>query len=165
MTDRPNRWYTGKPWEPGFDISRHQTEFATSVRIPFLTDPHPSRSYRFGIIVNTDNDALPLWRGEVPTDQEVEAVASIRNAYVDYWFPEPNAFRAEMEAFAPYDIEGGKPCYYVLKRADGSWAYHRSQWTDSRFLPTVEEPSMTLTELIDRFEDLQWELLERLGAH
>jgi len=154
-TMRDNRWYR-RTWEPGFDLSRHQTEFATALRIPFLTDPFPYEYYRFGIVVNTDENAL--WRGEVPTDEEGRGRCGIRNAYFDYLFPQPDAFRVEMEAFAPYDIESGKPCHYFIKRSDGSWAYRRSQWTGAPdFLPELGDAPMTLAELIEHHSDLQWE--------
>ena len=162
MTENRNRWYTGRPWTPGYDISRHQTEFATNLRIPFLTTPFPRRDYRFGVVVNTDDNAL--WRGEVPTDEEVEVIANVRNAYTDYFFSETNAFRAEMEAFAPYDVEGGKPCYYFVKNVDGSWAYRRSQWNEGPyFRPSYPETTMTLAEVIELAE-LHYERLERFNA-
>jgi hypothetical protein len=146
-----NRWYSSVPWEAGYDISADQTEFATSLRIPFLTSPYPSRDYRFGIVVNTDDNAL--WRGEVPTDEEVTVIAAVRNSYTDYFFPMTNVFRREMEAYAPYDIEGGKPGHYFIKRADGSWAYRRSQWSSGpEFVPDIRDTPATLAEIIDRAE-------------
>jgi len=152
-----NRWYRGT-WDPGHDISPKQTDFATSLRVPFLTSPYPGRNYVAGIIVD-DGD---VWRGEVPTDEEVEVVAGIRQAYQDYFFPTPNAFRAEMEAFAPYDVDGTAVAIYFIKKADGSWAYRRGTWRDGyTFRPGYDETPMTLAEVIDR-ADLHWERLPRL---
>jgi len=162
MTENGNRWYRGKLWIPGFDISRHQTEFATGLRVPFLTDPYPDRDYRFGIVVNTDDNAI--WRGEVPTNEEVQVIADVRNAYVNYMFSEPNALRTEMEAFCPYDIEGGKPCYYFIKRGNGSWAYRCSKWRSHDFVPELRGTPMTLAEVIDR-ADLHYERRKRIGAY
>lgn len=155
MTENQNRWYKGT-WEPRTDISPHQTDFATKLRVPFLATPYPSRDYRFGIIVGFDD--WPL-RGEIPTNEEVEVIASVRNAYTDYFFPEPNAFRTEMEGFAPYDIEGGHPCRYFIKRADGGWAFRVNTWSRGpEFVPWVTEPAMTLAEIID-LADLHYERL------
>ena len=142
MTD--NRFFRGT-WEQDGDISPLQTEFATANRIPFLTSPYPRWCYVTGIIVEDH-----LYRGEIPTDEEVGVIAEVRKSYQDYFFPEPNAFRAEMERFAPYDIDGGAAGFYFIKKRDGNWAYRRSTWTQGRlFVPSFDETPMTLAEVID----------------
>lgn len=152
MTGNRNRWYTGRPWEPGLDISPHQTEFATALRVPFLTSPYPTWNYVTGIVVSDD-----LWRGVVPTDEEVEVVAAARQSYQDYFFSEPNTFRAEMEAFAPYDVDGSAVGFYFIKKVDESWAYRRRTWSQGpTFVPDFRDAPMTLAEVIEH-GGLHWE--------
>ncbi len=93
-----NRWFTGRPWEPE-DISPHQTEFATSLRVPFLNSIYPRWNFITGIAVDD------LYNGIAPTDEEVEVVSELVKSYKDYFFGQ-NAFRMEMEAFAPYASMG-----------------------------------------------------------
>lgn len=139
-----NRWFNGT-WDPGTDISPHQTDLATQLRVPLLTSAHPKYFYVTGIIVDDW-----LWHGEVPTDEEVEVIGAIRKDYQDYFFPEPNHFRTQMEAFAPYDIDGGANGFLFLKRGDDNWAYNRRTWSSGPSLvPSYDQPPMTLEEVID----------------
>lgn len=145
-----NRWYR-TTWDPGTDISPAQTEFATAQRVPFLSSPYPRRGYISGIVVDDT-----LWHGIVPTNEEVEVVAGVIRSYLDYFFPKPNAFRQEMEEFAPYDVDNGAVAFYFIKKPDGSWAYRRHTWQDSyTFRPGYDETPLTLAEVIER-GDLRW---------
>ena len=149
-----NRWFTGRPWEPE-DISPHQTEFATSLRVPFLNSIYPRWNFITGIAVDD------LYNGIAPTDEEVEVVSELVKSYKDYFFGQ-NAFRMEMEAFAPYDLDGGAIGFYFIKHADETWSYRRSSWRDGYpFRPGYDEPKMTLQEVIER-GDLRW---QRATAH
>jgi len=144
------QWYRGT-WDAGNDISPDQTEFATSLRVPFLTTPFPTQRYVSGIIVDEQ-----LWRGIVPTDEEVETVSSILSSYLDYFFPAPNPYCDEMQQFAPYDIDNGAVPFYFIKYPDGTWAYRRHSWTGTHlFMPAQSEGPMTLDEVIDHGR-LRW---------
>jgi hypothetical protein len=147
--NNPNPWFHGT-WEPGHDISPQQTEFATALRVPFLTSPYPGRRYTTGIVIDDS-----LWHGIVPTDEEVEVVARVLTSYQDYFFPKPNRFRSAMEEFAPYDIDGGAVRFYFIKRPDGTWAFRRNSWGDRVFWPELHEEPKTLEEVIS-LGSLRW---------
>lgn len=144
-----NRWFRGT-WDPGFDISPEQSEFATENRVPFLTSPYPRRNYHVGIVVD---DQLQLGRGLVPTDEEVLAVAEFGKARLDFWFAKPNRYREEMEGFAPYDIDTS-PAIYFMKYANGGWGYRIGTWTGPEFLPSWQEAPATIQEVIKRANKL-----------
>jgi hypothetical protein len=138
-----NRWYVGT-WDPGSDISPEQTTFATANRVPFLTSPHPSRNYLIGIVVDDLVRNSPL-----PTAKEVIVVAKYAKARLDFWFPKPNRYREEMEAFAPYDIDTA-PGVRFMKYANGGWGYRITTWNGPEFLPSWQEPPVTIQAVIER---------------
>ena len=139
------RWYKGT-WEPGIDVSPEQTEFATANRVLFVTTPYPRNKYVGGIVVS-DEDLL--WRGQIPTEEEVTLVAEFIRARIDKWFPKPNRYREEMEQYAPYDIDTA-PSVYFIKYPHGGWGYRVSTWRGMEFLPNHHDPAMTLEKVIDR---------------
>jgi hypothetical protein len=98
------------------DISPAQTEFATSLRIPFLSSANPRWNHITGIVV-CDNI---LDHGIVPTEDEVAVVAAHLVEYRNHWFNQ--SFQRAMAHFAPYDIDGGANLGYYMKRPDGRWA-------------------------------------------
>jgi len=140
-----NRWYRGT-WEPGTDISPEQTEFATAHRVPFLTSPHPDRKYIVGVVIGDE----PFYAGMVPTEEEILVVADFTKNLLDYWFPKPNAYRDEMEHFAPYDIDTA-PSRYFIKYRHGGWGYRWGQWSSPLFIPSKSEAPETLQQAIERY--------------
>lgn len=107
------------------DISPHQTELATSLRVPFIRNPWPRWFYVTAIFV--DPGSPPGWHGELPTDNEVRMVASYNDCYRDYWYCD--SYKAKMREFAPYDIDGGAVGRYLVKYPDGGgWAYRKHTW-------------------------------------
>lgn len=137
--------FVGRTWGPGTDISPAQTDFATSMRIPFLTSAHPRWPYITGIVVG---DHWPN-QGSVPTEAEVRQVAEWVNRYSDRCYGN-SGFRDDMRIFAPYDVDGTARSVYFIKHPNGGWAYRERTWTNIPWAPSPREAVMTLEEVIDR---------------
>jgi hypothetical protein len=135
----------GRAYEPE-DISPKQTELATSLRIPFINNPYPRWYYVTAIVVSTDPR---LWRGLMPTDDEVRVVASFNDEYRQYFYNE--WWKGRMREFAPYDIDGGAVGRYLIKHANGGWGYRRSTWQyGPEFVPTWSSEPEDLVSVLDR---------------
>lgn len=107
--------YYRRTWEDtDHDISKHQTEFATNLRVPILATAWPRWNYITGIVVRESGPD----HGIMPTEDEIAAVAAQLQEYNLYY---GQAFIDAMKHFAPYDIDGGANLGYYLKRPDGVW--------------------------------------------
>lgn len=115
--------YYDRTWSSRGDISEHQTEFATSLRIPILNVSLSGAHWNYitGIYVGEDI----LDHGVMPTEREIIQVAAQLSSYNQYY---RSSFRAAMEHFAPYDIDGGANLGYYMKRPDGGWCYRKRTW-------------------------------------
>lgn len=131
------------PWEAGTDISPEQTELATRLRIPFLSSPYPRWNYITGIVVSD------LYQGIVPTEDEVTVVAGFLREYCDRWYYAH--FCAQMERFAPYDIDGGANLSYFIKFTHGGWAYRKRTWTSGpSWVPEPNQSAKTIEQVLDQ---------------
>lgn len=144
-------------WAPT-DISPHQTELATSLRIPFLVNSSLLWQYVTGFIVNPEADPTGpdlLDAGMVPDEDDVRLLAQYQDAYRERWYCEGHKIR--MARFAPYDIDGSANFGFFKKREDG-WVYRKKTWDRGpHWVGVVNgEPSAlhtgapTLEELIER---------------
>lgn len=127
------------------DISPAQTEFATQLRVPFLTSSSPGWPYVIGVVV------CDSWEGTgvVPTDGEVTAVAERLQEYNDRWYN--TRFLTVMKEFALYDIDSSANLGYFIKRPDGGWAYRKRTWERGpQWVPQPTEPTETLQQVLDR---------------
>lgn len=132
--------YYRRKWEDtDHDISYHQTEFATKLRIPILATSHPRWNYITGIVV-CDNI---LDHGIMPEEHEITAVADQLRRY-NLYYRQP--FLDAMRQFAPYDIDGGANLGYYPKRPDGCWTYRKRTWESPRWSKHFGE----LEEVLDR---------------
>ncbi len=135
----------GPAWEPGDDISRHQTAFATALRVPILSSSNPEWQYVTGIVVG---DGFPD-EGQMPTDSEIAAVAGLLGLYCERWYNQ--TFRQHMLRRAPYDIDGRANLGYLIKYLNGGWAYRKKTWREGAYwAPPLDEPLMTLEQVIAR---------------
>jgi hypothetical protein len=136
--------FHGRTWDPGSDLSPHQTELATSLRVPILTSPHPRWHYVVGIVVD------PLWFGTVPSDAEVRAIASFADEYRQRWYNP--TWVARMARFAPFDIDGGANSTWFFRYEHGGWAYQKRTWRHGA-RPRLQDEPMNLTAVMDRCRD------------
>jgi len=144
----------GRDYEPE-DISPAQTELATSLRVPFVTNPYPRWFYVTAVVVSDD-----LWRGLVPTDDEVRMVSSFAEEYREHWY---NAtWKAKMARFAPYDIDGGAVGTYFIKHANGGWGYRKHTWQyGPQFVPQHGDDPQPLPKVLDRVHTMVDEVSKR----
>ena len=84
------------------NISPHQTEFATKLRIPILSSEFPQWNYITGVVVR-QGEYNP-WPSIMPTVDEIVLLATHLEKYCQYYNP---IFLQAMTDFAPYDIDGG----------------------------------------------------------
>jgi hypothetical protein len=135
-----------RPYEPAEDISPAQTELATSLRVPFITTPYPHWFYVTAVVVS---DEKYLWRGLLPTDDEVRMVASFTDEYREHWYND--GWKARMREFAPYDIDGGAVGTYLVKHANGGWGYRKHTWEyGPQFVPEWDAEPQPLEAVLDR---------------
>lgn len=134
--------FHNRTWQPEGDISAEQTEFATSLRVPFLSTAAPRWNYITGIVVG---EAFPD-RGVVPTEDEVREIAAQLQSYCTFY---RSGFREAMARFAPYDIDSTANLGYYLKRPDGGWCYRKRTWESPPWWPP-RETSHALSEVLAR---------------
>ena len=138
--------YRRTKYEPT-DISEHQTELATSLRIPFVNSPYPRWFYVVAIV--TDR---VLYETDIPTEHEVRMVASFCDEYRDHWYYD--SFKKCMADMAPYDIDGGANCAYFIKYQSGGWGYRKRTWERGPdFVPTFRDEPKSLPDLLDYIHD------------
>jgi hypothetical protein len=152
-------------YTPGDDISPEQTELATSLRVPFITTPYPRWFYVTAVVVSDDKY---LWRGLVPTEDEVRMVASFNEAYREYWYRD--SFKEHMARNAPYDIDGGAVGRYLIKHENGGWGYRKHTWEyGPQFVPewnAAPEPLEAVLDRAHRFvDDVDPKWVEWKSAH
>lgn len=136
------------------DISPEQTELATELRIPFITNPHPRWRYVTAIVVNPVPE-LHSWGGLVPNEDEVRMVASFNDQYREYWYLE--TWSTRMREFAPYDIDGGAVGRYLIKHCSGGWGYRLHTWRSGpAFVPGRRDDPQPLAVVLDRYHT-PWE--------
>jgi hypothetical protein len=127
------------------DISPLQTELATSLRIPFITNPYPRWCYVTAVVVTEDD----LWCGQMPTDDELRMVASLNDQYRDYWYRD--SYKQKMRNFAPFDIDGGAVGTYLIKHENGGWGYRKHTWQyGPQYVPDRNAEATALDVVLDR---------------
>jgi hypothetical protein len=135
--------YKRRTWvDADGDISAHQTELATSLRVPILTSEYPRWNYITGIVVNERSYG---WPSVMPTDDEIREVAAHLESYCEYYNP---GFRKAMREFAPFDIDGGANLGYYMKRPDGGWRYRKRTWCGYGPHWWPQDDVMTLTDVL-----------------
>ena len=139
--------FRNRTWDAGTDISPEQTEFATELRVPFLTSPYPRWNYITGIVVG-EGDNFP-WPLSLPSEEEVTMVAEFLTEYNDHWYG-ANSYRHHMMEFAPYDLDGDANLAYFRKHPNGGWGYRMRTWTGPEWAPGFNDPAMPLEQVIDR---------------
>lgn len=117
--------YYRRTWEPGTDISEHQTELATSLRIPILASEYPRWNYITGVVVRGEDSIGAFEAGVMPTDDEIRLLGAHLASYNRYY---RQSFLDAMKHMAPYDIDGGANLGYYMKRPDGGWCYRKRTW-------------------------------------
>lgn len=136
--------FTGRAWvDDGHDISPKQTEFATGLRIPFLTSPYPRWEYITGIVVEDG----PAWSAIAPTDEEVRLIAEFLKEYNERWYG--SSFINAMREFAPYDIDSSANLAYFRKNSNGGWNYRKRTWSGIEWGPSFTDKVHTLEEVIE----------------
>lgn len=137
-------------YEPSEDISPKQTELATSLRVPFITNPYPRWFYVTAVVVSDDPY---LWRGEQPTEDEVRMVASFADEYREYWYRD--SYKQTMRDLAPYDIDGGAAGRYLVKHRNGGWGYRIHTWQyGPQFVPEWwDADPEPLEAVLDRYHN------------
>ena len=142
--------FAGRQWAPEHDISPEQTEYATSLRIPFLATSQPRWFYITGVVVG---DTL-LEEGIVPDESEITAIAERLEEYRTYWYNQ--SYRKAMTNFAPYDIDGGANLAYFIKHCNGGWAYRKRTWCIGPYwMPQRDDPPLSLQQVLDRTRSLR----------
>lgn len=132
------------------DISPEQTGLATSLRIPFITNPYPCWFYVTAVVVSHDPH---LWKGLMPAEDEVRMVASFNDQYREHWYRD--SYKQKMREFAPYDIDGGAVGRYLVKHVNGGWGYRKHTWQSGpAFVPQWNEAPERLELVLDRIHDL-----------
>lgn len=129
-------------------ISGAQTEYATTLRIPFLSTSEPIRAYLIGVVI--DEHAHPLPYGVAPDNDEVAALAEHLEDYCRRFYRE--TARQAMRERGPFDIDSAANLGYYLKRPDGTWCYRKRTWDTgvSYWFPPVGGIPETLEQLIAR---------------
>lgn len=132
-------------WKTEDIDEKHQTEFATSLRIPFLKTWCPTWAYIVGIVVCDD-----IWPTAPVTDDEVKLLAEFLDSYNSYWYGPPGSMmRKRMAAFADYDIDIGANGMYFRKRSGVGWCYHKRTWDRGPiWMPIPEEGSKSLEDIL-----------------
>jgi hypothetical protein len=95
-------------------------EFAESLRLPLIVHPYPRWCYITAVVVDPH-----LWHGIRPTDDELRAVASFHQEYVDRYYNE--RWKTHMRE-RPFDIDGGANSRYLIKYPHGGWGYRLDSW-------------------------------------
>ncbi|MEJ2886135.1 hypothetical protein [Actinomycetospora aeridis] len=140
--------YRRRQYDPE-DISPQQTELATSLRVPFVTNEYHRWNYVCSVVVVEPNKWSP-WAGLLPTDDEARMIASFIDEYREHWYRD--TFKAVMAEFAPYDIDGGANLAILRKRPeDGGWQYRKRTWESGpHWWPDRESEPLTLAAVLDR---------------
>lgn len=115
--------YYRRTWEDtAGDISEHQSELASSLRVPILSTAYPRWNFITGVVVCEQQYRD---HGIMPTDDEIRLLGAHLAEYNKYYL---QAFIDAMKHFAPYDIDGGANLGYYMKRPDGGWCYRKRTW-------------------------------------
>lgn len=121
--------YYRRTWSDDGSISEHQSELATSLRVPLLTSQNPRWNYITGIVVCDEQYGD---HGIVPSDDEIRLLGAHLAEYNRYYRQE---FVDAMKHFAPYDIDGGANLGYYMKRPSGGWCYRKRTWYSHHWWP------------------------------
>lgn len=133
-----------RDYEPE-DISVH-SDLAVSLRIPLISTPYPRWYYVTAVVVSTDPH---LWRGLMPTDDELRIVGSFNDEYREHWYRD--SWKQHMRDFAPYDIDGGAVGRYLVKHENGGWGYRKHTWQyGPEFVPSWDSEPADLVTVLDR---------------
>jgi hypothetical protein len=125
-------------------------EFAASLRLPLICDPYPGRCYITAVIVSVEPH---LWHGVRPTDEELRAVASFHDEYVEYWYNQ--SWKVKMRQ-KPFDLDCGANGRYLIKYPNGGWGYrHRSWRTGPCLVPTVRDAPSNLMTVLARSQGIE----------
>lgn len=116
-------------------------------RFPIISNPYPRWYYITAVVVGGE-----LWGGIRPTGEELAMVASWHEEYCSHWYGPPHTgYRGRVLDGRPFDIDGGAVGRYLIKRADGDWAYRISTWQYGPiFQPSRDARPLPLVDVLDR---------------
>ena len=132
-------------------------KLAEELRVPLISCPYPRWCYITAVVVSQEPH---LWHGLLPTDDELRAVASYHQAYLDYWY---NPGWIKQMANRPYDVDGSANGRILIKYPHGGWAYRRVSWRSGcEFVPQRDqEPPFSLLAVLDREQTIGKEPAQR----
>lgn len=132
------------------------TELATKLRIPLIGCPYPSWCYITAVVVSQEPH---LWHGLLPTDDELRAVASYHQAYLDYWYS-PNWIKQMVNR--PFDVDGAAHGRILIKYPHGGWGYRKASWRSGcDFVPQWGAEPFSLLAVLDREQTIGTEPAQR----
>lgn len=116
-------------------------EFAESLRLPLIDSPYPRWCYITAVVVSSNPY---LWQGIRPSDDELRAVASFHQEYVDHWYRD--SWKVRMRE-RPFDIDGGANGRYLIKYPHGGWACKLATWRHGPVPAQRDEPQSLMAVL------------------
>jgi len=127
-----------------------QGDFTEQFRYPIVNTSHPRWCYITTVVVFGESDYRPP--SLRPTDDELRIIASFHQEYIGYWYRD--SWKRRM-AEKPFDLDGQANGRYLIKRAEGDWAYRKMTWTSGPlFAPQFgSTETLDLIPLLDRIHD------------
>lgn len=124
-------------------------EFAESLRLPIIHNPYPRWCYITAVMVGE----YPWDKTSVrPTDDELRAIASFHQEYLNHWY---NKRWLNRMAQKPFDLDGSANMVIFLKRPDGGFAYRKGSWNRGpEFVPERNAEPAGLVQVMDRIHTI-----------
>jgi hypothetical protein len=114
-------------------------------RIPVIPDLHPRHQYEVALCIGAPDAPHPFYRGQEPTDEEVELIVAALEYRMDWY---NDGWRQKMHRY-PLDTDSGTNTVVLVKLGPDDWAYRRRTWQSGPIIWPRRDDPLPLRGVLD----------------